>query len=208
MCFDKETSIVTYLIGTISSIALFKSNNTSYKIAGQFFLFVSQMQLIEYLLWKDTSCNTNNKIISTTGSLLNHLQPIVLYLLLKLNNKSLSNNKLLSAIIGIYIISLVLYSNNIYPLDCTTLTDTEPQHLDWKWNHKKHSTKFYLIFLVTMILLSYNGFEKPYNLYLALICIGTYVVSYIIYKDKNVTGAVWCWFAALIPFLLLIFDNI
>ena len=38
MCYDKETSITTYSIGTISSLLLLNSTNISYKIAGIFLL--------------------------------------------------------------------------------------------------------------------------------------------------------------------------
>lgn len=210
MCYDKETSIVTYTIGTISSLGLLRSENTAFQMSGAFFLFVTQMQLIEYLLWKNYECNNRNRTISNIGSILNHIQPIFLYFIIKYFNKNLSENKksILNIIILLYITSLILYSKNVYPLECTTLTDTEPPHLDWKWNHKKHSTTFYLIFLVSVILLTYIGFPKPYNIYLAIICLGTYIASYLIYRNENITGAIWCWLAALIPFFLLIIDSI
>ena len=37
MCYDKETSIVTYTIGTISSLGLLRSENTAFKMSGAFF---------------------------------------------------------------------------------------------------------------------------------------------------------------------------
>jgi hypothetical protein len=210
MCYDAETSITTYAIGSISSLLLLKSKKSHNKIAGTFFLFVSQMQLIEYLLWKDYTCNNYNKTISNIGSILNHAQPIILYFAIRYFNKNLSNtNKnIITSLISLYTLSLLAYSKNVYPLDCTSVTNTDTPHLEWSWSHKKNYIKFYLIFLITLILLSYFGFEKPYNHIMPAICLITYIISHSIYKDEKVVGAVWCWFAALVPFLLLIYDAI
>ena len=210
MCYDKKTSITTYCIGTLSSLLLLRSHNLSYNICGLFFLFVVQMQMIEYILWKDYTCNNFNIKISNIGSVLNHLQPVVLYFAIRYYNKNLTNTQknIINLILGIYTISLLLYSKNVYPLDCTVLSDDNPPHLYWKWNDKKNSIKFYMIFLVSLILLSYIGLPKPYNVYFALICVGTYLYSQIKYTNTKAVGAVWCWLAALIPFGILIIDNI
>ena len=89
MCYDEKTSITTYIIGSTSSIYLLLSKNINFKIEGGIFLFVSQMQLIEYLLWKHkVICDQYNINISTVGSILNHSQPIVLYGLIKYFRKN------------------------------------------------------------------------------------------------------------------------
>ncbi len=209
MCYDKETSIITYSIGTTSSLLLLDSTNISHKIAGIFFLFVSQMQMIEYILWNDYTCNKFNINISNIGSILNHAQPIVLFLALRYYNKKLTpyQKNILNIIIGIYVTSLTLYSRNVYPLECTTVTNDNPPHLFWTWNEKKNYIMFYMIFLSTLILLSYYGFPKPYNIYMALICLGTYLYSHIKYSDTKVVGAVWCWVAALVPLGILLIDK-
>ena len=210
MCYNKNTSIVTYFIGTISSLLLLRSTNSSYNIWGIFFLFVSQMQMIEYLLWKDYTCNTFNINISNIGSILNHLQPIILYFAIRYYNKNLTSTQknIINLILCIYIASLLFYSRNVYPLECTVLTDTNPPHLHWKWNYKKNWFIFYMIFLLSLILLSYFGLSKPYNIYLALTCLGTYLYSQIKYNNTKSVGAVWCWIAALVPLIVVIIDNI
>jgi hypothetical protein len=210
MCYDKKTSITTYTIGTISSLILISKNNIAYKIGGIFFLFVSQMQMIEYLLWRDYTCNNYNRTISNIGSILNHLQPILLFFAIKYFNKNLSQlqHNILNIIISIYVSCLILYNRNVYPLDCTTLSNDNPPHLLWQWNGKKNYIKFYVIFLVSLILLSYFGFPKPYNIYFALICVSTYLYSHIKYSDTKVVGAMWCWIAALVPFGILVVDYI
>ena len=54
MCFNKDVSILSYLIGFTGCILLYYRD---YKIEGLFYLFIIQMQLIEYLLWLNNSCN-------------------------------------------------------------------------------------------------------------------------------------------------------
>ena len=209
MCYDKQTSITTYIVGSLASIYLILSQNNSYKIAGSFFLFVSQMQLIEYLIWKHkVKCDEYNIKVSNIGSILNHLQPIILYLCIRLFNKDLSKNniQIMNILLGIYILSALIYSKDVYPLDCTTL-DNE-NHLYWKWNHKNNNISFYLLFLVILVLLSYYGFNKPYNIIFACIIIGTYLLSLYKYKNTKAVGAIWCWFAAIIPSVIMMYDFI
>ena len=207
MCYNKETSITTYIVGTLSSLYLLYSKNKSYKIAGSFFLFVVQMQMIEYLIWDhNVICDNYNIKISNIGSLLNHLQPIILYLSIRYFNNDLSieNKKNMNMLIGIYIISGLLYSKNVYPLECITLDNKN--HLYWKWNDKKYNLSFYLLFLGILVILTYIGIEKPYNIMFTFIILGTYLLSYYKYRDTKAIGAIWCWFAALSPFLIMIYE--
>ena len=61
-------------------------------------------------------------------------------------------------------------------------------------------TVFTILFLIIIIVLSYFGLEKGYiNAIIAFIA---YIASYIIYKDKKSVGAMWCFGAAFVPWLL------
>lgn len=207
MCYDSKTSITTYFVGTLSSIYLMLTKNNSYNIAGGFFLFVSQMQLIEYLIWdQKVICDNYNIKVSNVGSILNHLQPIVLFILLKKLNQNISqkNKKIMNGLISIYLISFLLYSIDVYPLDCTTLDNKN--HLLWQWGYKKNYKLFYIIFLSVLVLLSYLGFDAPYNIIFSIIILATFMLSYFKYKDTKAVGAIWCWYAALIPSFIMFYD--
>jgi hypothetical protein len=58
MCWSKEVSISTYVIGIIGCVILY---NKGYKIEALFYGWVIQMQLIEYFLWAFQPCNDENK---------------------------------------------------------------------------------------------------------------------------------------------------
>jgi len=210
MCYNKETSITTYVIGSIASLYLiYKKDEMEYKIIGGFFLYVIQMQMIEYLLWNHrVKCDKYNINISTIGSILNHLQPIVLFLLIKNLNPIIyeKNKRFIDLLLGVYIVNLLLYSVNIYPMECTTLDNSN--HLYWKWNHKKNGLLFYIIFIVIQTLLTYLGFTYPFNIIFVIILLGSFLISKYIYGDTKAVGAIWCWYAALVPVFIMIFNLI
>ena len=76
MCYNKDISIYTYLIGLVSSYLLIVNDKISLKILGCFFMIVIQMQLIDYFLWTNNTCNSKNIQISTIGAFINFIQPI------------------------------------------------------------------------------------------------------------------------------------
>ena len=86
MCYSKDLSLTSFIFGITSSISLIylgndKSSNTN-KMIGYYFLFVTFMQLIEYLIWTDINCTSGlNNFSSIVGPLFNHLQPVVLLIL-------------------------------------------------------------------------------------------------------------------------------
>ncbi len=89
MCFSPLASLSTFLIGIIGAILTITLGTSTDKLVGLFFGFVSSMQGIEFLLWENQTCNQMNKIVSVLGMVLNHLQPIVLSILILLLNKDL-----------------------------------------------------------------------------------------------------------------------
>ena len=92
MCYTSSDSLNAYLINLLSSIILFhKSTNTDMKIASIFLLFVGQMQILDYIFWKNTTCKSTNKLTTKIAILFNHLQPIVLFLLFNYYNYEQTN---------------------------------------------------------------------------------------------------------------------
>ena len=81
MCFSANISLLAFILGIIGSILVFTLGGPSNKIISLFFAFVSSMQLIEYFLWKHQVCDNYNKLLSKIGMWLNHMQPVVLGLL-------------------------------------------------------------------------------------------------------------------------------
>ena len=79
MCYNKEISLYTYIIGLVSSYLLLNNDKPSLKILGCFFLIVIHMQVIDFFLWSNNKCNNLNIKISTVGAFFKFIQPIILF---------------------------------------------------------------------------------------------------------------------------------
>ena len=209
MCYNKDISIYTYVIGLVSSYLLLRNENKTLKILGCFFMIVIQMQLVEYYLWSNAKCNSKNITITHIGALLNVIQPIMLYLAIFYYNKDITeeHKKIMNITIIIYILALLLYSLNLFPIGCSVVTQYSSPYLQWGWFYKKYSNFVAIMFPLSFIILMYFGLDKPYNLYLSLIIMLSFIISFIIYREQRAFGTLWCWFAVFIPICLLIYDK-
>lgn len=203
MCFSPLASMSTFLIGIIGAILCISLGTPTDKLVGYFFGFVSSMQGIEFALWENQDCNTINKMISVLGMVLNHLQPIVLSILILLLNNDLSHTTkqviILSTII--YAIVITAYSFQYANEDECTVKN-EYKHLEWKWNGMKYRNIAYILFLFMLVMLFYIGTpDKKSGIILSAISLISYFTSFFIYKDKKVVGSLWCLFASFTPVL-------
>jgi hypothetical protein len=208
MCFSANVSLGTFITGIIFSILCFSLGTTEGKIIGLFFGFVIFMQLIEYLLWKHQYCDLINKKLTIAGMILNHLQPIVLFMSILLFNKNISpkNLRIMILVVLIYIIIIINYSLQFKKV-CTLKSKESNNHLVWKWNNMDNAGMVYIIFLVSMIILTYLGMPSNKIIYSFIILL-TFVISKIIYDKDQVTGAMWCFIAAFAPLVYFITQKI
>jgi len=206
MCFSKEVSLATFLIGTIGGILCVSNDDPNYKIIGYFFIFVSLMQGIEYLLWNNLTCDSTNKILSYTGMILNHLQPVVLVLLLYIYSRESFNKhrKIILSLIGIYLAIIVPYSLQ-FKNECTV---SDQGNLNWKWNYLDNQFLTYSIFISIIVALGFFFPNKKYGIIFSLYAFISYFSSTIIYWSKPVIGSMWCFLSAFAPFIFyLIFKQ-
>jgi hypothetical protein len=206
MCINKEVSLITYGIGICSCIILYLRG---YKIEALFYGFIIQMQLIEYLLWLNNRCDNINKIITKIGIFINHLQPVILYLLvINLNDKINEYLKIIIHIsIIIYLISVSIYfSFNYKLLNSCTIGIPNEKELQWDIQYGKNKI-FYFIFVISLVLLLLLGLNKN-NYINAYIIFLTFIISYVKYFETKSIGTIWCLLAAYIPLLLNIIYTI
>jgi hypothetical protein len=201
MCFSPEISLITFIIGIVGAYLSFSLNTPSDKIIGLFFGFVSLMQGIEFILWKNKTCNETNKTFTSLGLILNHLQPIILFILILLLNKNLSYQKknIIYLCVIIYSIVIILYSSQ-FKLQNECTSKNKSNHLDWNWNNLSYKYIAYGVFLITLFMLFLVGIpNEKYGIILSLITVLSYIFSFFIYKNKNVIGSLWCFFSSLFP---------
>ena len=199
MCFSKEVSLITFIIGFVSSVLLIKEKSITCKILGFFFLNVILVQLTEFLLWTHRKCDSYNKLISKLQILIINLQPVVLYLAINHFNKT----KETKFIILLYLLFIIPFTFNALKQNvCDQVTN---KHLDWQWTrYSSNSGMVYLLFAITIGLLGYYGLPS-FGKQFAVLSVLSYLISGFIYKDY--VGTMWCFFGALLPFFILLFKK-
>ena len=86
MCFNYKVSLFTFTLGTLFSILLINYGNKKYalenKVSGIFLIFISVIQLMDFLFWIDLKNKIGiNKVTTILGPILNICQPTILYLI-------------------------------------------------------------------------------------------------------------------------------
>jgi len=197
MCFNQQVSIATYLIGMIGS---WKLLNRGFIITAVFFAWVIQMQLIEFILWRNQTCLETNKRVTRLGILFNHLQPIVLWIcILYFSNMKLP--LLLNVFMIAFVIFTIHYTYGAYVrAKCTTVSKESSPHLHWRWNESRNNKEYYASFLLALVLLFTYG--VPDGQEVAIITIVSYAISYYVYQDNHSVGAMWCFAAAFAPWII------
>jgi len=197
MCFNKAVSIQTYIIGMFGSLLLYHKHPA----LGAFYMTVVQMQLIEFLLWSCRSCSKLNAVATGAGIVINHLEPLVLYAMLL---HSTSMPWPVHAIATLYTLVTIKYTLKAFRNTlCTTVTPESAPHLQWQWNYEDGNGMYYVLFLLFLVLLSVYGIKGDLGTVHALIVVSTFIFSKAVYGSRKATGALWCFFAAFVPYILL-----
>ena len=221
MCFSEQMSIIAFSVGMIGSILVYSLGKIYDKILGLWLGFVSCMQLVDFFLWRNQSpplttdvvvgdwkspdqiCNRTNYITSITGIILNHLQPIMLGMIILCINTELSYQdvKTILWILLIYLCVMVPYTwQCVAKTQCTLKNNNN--HMDWKWNHMDYGLLVYLVFLITCFLLFY-WFVPVYGMFFAFVTLYTFILSAIFYNNE--IGNMWCFFTIFLPILYYFF---
>lgn len=210
MCYSKETSMMSFIFGLTTSFLLIKYGNmasdSTNKTIGYFFMFVSFMQLVEYFIWSDLDCvSGSNKFASIVGPLLNHLQPIVLFLLANIYLQSthiIASNIIITTNIFYLFYVGYKYYNYVKQQSNLCIKENYKEHLDWTWKKDFNYNIYHFILFINII-----NYSNNINL------IMTIIVSYIIlyfssYNFKDNIGEFWCLIVTGIPLFNLFMQRI
>lgn len=215
MCYSLETSQKSAITGFLTSIILYKftfnqnkQTHLIFKSLALFFLFVSLMQVYDWIFWLNPFTNQENLninfIFTKIAMISNHLQPIILALVVSLYTKL---NYFTKLTVFIYTIVALFYSIYAYnKITYTVVTDKSSPALEWEWNNLPGAFYFYALFLFTFCVVSFN-LPFPFNYILFFINIATFTFSYYTLK-KNIIGRIWCKIVAYIPLLFIIIQYL
>lgn len=197
MCYNKTVSLIMFLFGNVGCAALALK---SYFVEALFLSWVVSMQLVEFFLWTLQPCpNSTNLVVSRVGALINSLEPVVLYTaILCFSKKRLP--KSVHYLVTVFCVATLLYNLEITSLECTTVTTVSSPHLHWRWNYFSFYDQYYLVFFTVVCVLISHGVEH-WKECLA-VNVASYSVSYYVYSETHMVGAMWCFSAAVCPWVL------
>ena len=206
MCWNKETSIFSFILGTIINLAVllyFKTEViTVFCIIWEFVLL---MQLAEYYIWLDQTCGKGNKKATKAALILNLMQPVVVFLVLinKFQGSTLLKN-VATIIIFAYICFIMLKLNENTEYTCVK-PSKECKHLNFQWwNDFKYAGVIHGITLLSIVLLLYRPTK------LALFVFFYTFIMLILSQEFYSCGApsTWCWLVVPMPLFLGIFYKL
>ena len=170
-----------------------------------FLALVGGMQLWEALLWRNTECTPLNGALSNAGAINNHLEPIALYIAstLMLAPRSAAKAQIAGGVMAAYVLVFGVLTAGFLrrPLAerCTRLTENG---LVWQWNEYGDKTfPAYILFLLAFVTTTYAYMPAGYDHTMAMVTVSSMLVSYVVYNNKGMAGSMWCFFAALVPWL-------
>lgn len=168
-------------------------------------MFVTLMQLVEYLIWSDLDCtNGNNKLAGIIGPILNYLQPFVIFIVL-----GIFKYKLVNLANILYLIYFIYYFYIYYKYSSKCSRKNELGHLSWVWSsHNKSNNNYKIIllyFIVTIVNFALVINNKSYLISFIITAICLFISN--IFYSTNI-GELWCLFVIIIPIILIILQRL
>jgi hypothetical protein len=202
MCYTINASVRAFAIGFVASAILIAKKSPDAKILGWFFLFVATMQLWDAAFWKWPAPSSINKLATKLAMIFNHLQPLVLFLLIVHFKKQATSAS--RKILWLYAALIIPYSVVMWKkLDWTS--PGGHGSLEWKWNKGPNAGIVYLVFLAALCLLFVQNIKGCVGFFAAVVTTISFFWSAWKYGKQNSTGRFWCYFAAFAPLLFLPF---
>ena len=156
MCYNKEVSLLSFILGTIINLSVFiyYKNNIKLRSICIVWQWVLMMQLSEYLIWKDQNCGKIHKIGTKLAMFFNLTQPIIVYIVLMMITKKSYNMKYIATfLIILYIVYMIINIKNNKEYTCIKPSE-QCTHLNLKWwKDFKNGGIIYCIVLLAIILL-------------------------------------------------------
>jgi hypothetical protein len=198
MCINAETSLFTFLFGTIINIIIIKkTSNPNYLMMVAIYEFILLMQLLDFFCWRDQACGMQNKFATKAALIQNMLQPVVIILILLIYTQVTSKKlKLIVSLTLLMYIGTVFYkfyyNKSTRPITCLKPT-VKCKHLEYGWwsiiSH--YSIFIYLLPIIVgfYLLLKSKKFAIIHSLYIII----SFILSGIVYSCG--VPSIFCLFA-------------
>lgn len=193
MCFSEEVSWIASAVSVAGIVnALGRSIETdvlAYSLA-----IIASMQVFEAMLWRDPT----NMDIARLAALVNHLQPVWFWVLSANSLPAKSPDAATRARVALaaYVAAIIPYT--IDAMRRPHLVVVGPNGLEWKWHYGPYREVVYGLFLTSLVATA----EAYFDWRISAVIVGTFIASWVQYRDSNMVGSMWCFYAAFLPWLL------
>ena len=216
MCWNKEVSLLTFILVSNVSYKLFERNLKNDRLLAFFIISYGSMQFFEFLIWLgiDRKLKYLNKIGSILAAILLYSHPLAIMIGMnydKLYAKYKNNNfynilfasSFIFVLFGIYnIVFHINKKNKIY--NFLSYPDKINNHLVWDF------PDHYSIVIIISLLISIFILKENKKFWIAIL-LYYFLPAFLVYftnkvsiknKNKNYNGSYWCWYVAIFSFLL------
>lgn len=205
MCIDAQTSISSFVIGSIVNICvmLYFNKKVIYQLC-IFWQWVLIMQLAEFLIWSDADCGVLNYTGTKMALFLTITQPIILFFIFLLLNDSPKSLQITSAIIIlVYIGYFFNHLNTQKEYTCIKKKENcSSLNLAWWEDLKTQWVYFTTMLLITFLLSDLS----PAVIFTIIYSVVTLIISNRFYSCGS--ASMWCWLAVPFPLFLGLFTVV
>ena len=183
MCWSANGSLATWALGMALAGA-----TCGYDPKIWLFAFVfTQMQLIEYFLWKNLKVPRLNTLWSQAGMLVILLEPVAAIYMIK---DVALRNKMFAAY-AVYVAALLMTQK----FDFTTVVGGNG-HLEWKWIPSFAAMIPWIVFFLAPLWISGNHVSFVAG-------VATLLMSTYFYMQYGTISSMWCWVAVFLWLIIL-----
>ncbi len=195
MCWNKEVSLVTFIIALCGVYYLWQRNLKNDRWIAVFAGTISMIQLAEYFMWSNPTCNSINKYASAFALFILAAEPLS-NMVGGLWFSESANREMLTVLLASYIIFLMylfqVYHNSKDKKLCGTSPCNEKSGCNMKWHFMENFDQSLGIIWVGFLLIPFLAMlPMKQGIILFLFGIASMVLASV--YNKTALGSLWCW---------------
>jgi len=208
MCYNKETSMLMYIIGiALSAILYFTGDKYDKHISLFVFVFI-HIQLAEFFMWYDEDCTKGiNNIATYSVMIILALQSIAIIIGAIIFKTTHIPINILYAILTIFIIAVFYSTFSNFELLHKKCSKNKKDHPHLIWDTNLYVIVKILYFLIYFIFLFFKDFNKG-------IVVITILIILLLDSIYNTTTyireyeSMWCLKSVSVPFFIILYNLI
>ena len=173
MCYNKDISLVSYILGVGLSSYLFIIGDKYDKNFALFCFTFIQIQLAEYFMWMDQECNLINKMATICAYIILAIQPLSILIGSYFYKTTHINDNILIIMILFNLFILFVTINYYYKNFNKFLCSESYENKGLIWDHLKIDYFNYLIYFIALFLIwpFFKNFKKGIFIFISLLLI-------------------------------------